>query len=452
MDGKREMKIGVFLQAAGHHLAAWRMAEVAPDAGLRFEHFARLATIAEQAKFDMVFLADFAAVTDADLNSRGQSAFPAHLEPITLLGALASVTQRIGLVGTMTASYNEPYQIARQFAGLDRVSGGRAGWNLVTSTFDAEATNFSRSAASSHAERYARALECGDVVRRLWDSWEQDALVLDTVSGRFFDPAKVHKVDYKGVHFSVKGPLTIPPSPQLRPVLVQAGSSEDGIRLGARLAEVIFTAQSFDEAQEFYRRIKSEAVRCGRNTEDVKVMPGFAFVVAQTESDARARFSKLQSLICPEVAMQRLSSISGNYDFSRHDIDGPFPELDWERTPGQRSRLKLLVDRARTQGWTIREAANWVAGTKGHNLMVGTGHQIADEMEKWFREGAADGFNLMPLTLPGDLLSFTELVLPELRSRKLFRKEYEGASLRENLGLPLPTNYFNSKSPASPAN
>jgi FMN-dependent oxidoreductase (nitrilotriacetate monooxygenase family) len=266
--------------------------------------------------------------------------------------------------------------------------------------------------------------------------------VLNIETGQFFDPARVHRVDHKGPHFSVKGPLTIPPSRQRRPVLVQAGSSEDGIRLGARLAEVVFTAQSFREAQEFYGQIKSEAVRCGRSPDDVKVMPGFAFVVARTADDARARFAKLQSLISPEMAMQRMSSISGNYDFSAHDIDGPFPELDWERTAGQRSRLKSLVDRARAHGWTIRQAANWIAGTKGHTLLVGTARQIADEMEKWFHEGAADGFNLMPLTLPADLVSFAELVLPELRRRKLFREDYEGSTLRENLGLPAPTNCF----------
>lgn len=436
------MKLGVFLQGAGHHMAAWRMAEAPPDAGLRFDHFARLAAVAEEGFLDMVFLADFAAVTDADLSTGGRSAFPAHLEPITLLGALASVTRRIGLVGTMTTSYNEPYQIARQFAGLDHVSGGRAGWNLVTSTFEAEAANFGRAAASSHAERYSRALECGNVVRRLWDSWEQDALMLDSASGKFFDPAKVHKISHKGPHFSVMGPLTIPPSAQGRPVLVQAGSSEDGIRVGAHLAEVVFTAQSFTEAQDFYGRIKSEAVQCGRHPDDVRVMPGFAFVVARTEQDARARFDRLQSLISPEVAVQRLSSISGNYDFSLHELDAPFPDLDWERTGGQRSRLKLLVDRAHAEGWTIRQAANWIAGTKGHNLVVGSASQIADEMERWFHASAADGFNLMPLTLPGDLVAFCELVLPELRRRKLFRKEYEGLTLRENLGLPFPRNAF----------
>lgn len=342
----------------------------------------------------------------------------------------------------MTTSYNEPYQIARQFAGLDKLSGGRAGWNLVTSTFDAEAANFSRGAARSHAERYARALECGEVVRRLWDTWEGDALVGNVEAGQFFDPTKVHRVDHTGPHFSVKGPLTIPPSPQGRPVLVQAGSSEDGIRLGARLAEVVFTAQSFGEAQDFYSRIKNEAVRCGRPRGDLKVMPGFAFVVARTEHDAHLRFDRLQSLISPDVAMQRLSSISGNYDFSAHDIDDAFPELDWEKTTGQRSRLKLLVDRAHAQDWTIRQAANWIAGTKGHNLVVGSPEQIADEMEKWFREGAADGFTLMPLTLPGDLVAFSELVIPELRRRKLFRQEYEGATLRESLGLPVPANIF----------
>lgn len=442
MSGPNTMKLGVFLQGAGHHMAAWRMAEARPDAGLRFDHFARLATVAEQGRLDMVFLADFAAVTEADLDSGGRSAFPAHLEPITLLGALASVTTRIGLVGTMTTSYNEPYLIARQFAGLDQVSGGRAGWNLVTSTFEGEAANFSRMASSSHAERYSRALECGTVVQYLWDSWEQDALLLDTGAGLFFDPSKVHKVSHKGRHFSVKGPLTIPPSPQGRPVLVQAGSSEDGIRVGARLAEVVFTAQSFSEAQHYYHRIKSEAARYERRPEDVKVMPGLAFVVAKTEHDAQARFARLQSLISPELAMQRLSSIAGNYDFSAHDVDGSFPELDWEQTTGQRSRLKLLVDRARAEGWTIRQAANWIAGTKGHNLVVGAPEQIADEMEKWFREGAADGFNLMPLTLPGDLIAFINLVVPELRRRKLFREEYEGKTLRENLGLPSPRNVF----------
>lgn len=441
------MKIGVFLQGAGHHMAAWRMAESPPDSGVRFDHFARLATLSEKACLDMVFLADFAAVTDADLASGGRSAFPAHLEPITLLGALAAVTSRIGLVGTMTTSYNEPYQIARQFAGLDQVSCGRAGWNLVTSTFEAEAANFRRLTADSHADRYARALECGDVVRRLWDSWEPDALVLDMAAGQFFNPSRVHKVEHRGPHFSVRGPLTVPPSPQRRPVLVQAGSSEDGIRVGARLAEVVFTAQSFIEAKDFYNRIKSEAVRCGRHPDDLKVMPGFAFVVGKTERDARARFDRLQSLISPEMAMQRLSSISGNYDFSLHDIDGPFPELDWEQTTGQRSRLKLLVERAHAEGWTIRQAAYWIAGTKGHNLVVGSPETIADEMEKWFREGAADGFNLMPLTLPGDLVAFVELVLPHLRRRKLFREEYEGRTLRENLGLPLPTNIFAAKRP-----
>jgi FMN-dependent oxidoreductase (nitrilotriacetate monooxygenase family) len=442
-----QMRLGVFLQGSGHHLAgAWRLPESPSYAGLSFDHFRRCAEISEAGKLDMVFVADFAAITDADLNSKGYNGHAVHLESVTLLSALVPVTRRIGLVGTMTATYNEPYHIARQFASLDQMSGGRAGWNLVTSSRAEEALNFGLERHPAQSERYARAHELAGIVTGLWDGWEPDALLGDKQTGQYYDPAKLHLLNHSGERFAVRGPLTIPPSPQGRPIIVQAGSSEEGVGLAAAASDVIFTAQNnITDARTFYAKAKDEAMRHGRKPDDLKIMPGFAFIIGRTREEADAKFARLQSFITPQVAINGLSRSLGGLDLSRYDLDGPVPELDSSATNAQRGRFQLLIDKARRDNLTIRQLAMWFAGTKGHSLTVGTASDVVDVMEQWFDEGAADGFNLMPSYLPGGLEDFVALALPELRRRGLFRTEYEGRTLRENLGLSPHANRYSAR-------
>jgi FMN-dependent oxidoreductase (nitrilotriacetate monooxygenase family) len=438
---KDQIKLGAFLLFTGHHVAAWRH----PDAsvGVDFEHYVELARLAEAAKFDTIFFADGVAARLKDVEAASRKAHSGvyPFEPITLLSALSAVTRNIGLIATASTSYSDPYNLARQFGSLDRLSAGRAGWNLVTSSDPDAAYNFGHDGQILHDDRYSRAEEFADVVVGLWDSWEDDAFARDRASGRYFDPEKLHRLDHKGRHFKVRGPLNIPRSPQGRPVVVQAGASEPGKELAARTAEVIFAAQiTLDEARTFYADVKGRLGKYGRSPDDLKILPGIFPVVGRTESEAREKFEALQELIQPEVGLNLLSQLSG-VDLRSYPPDGPIPD-DLPVTNAGKSRQELVLDLARRENLTIRELYLRIAGARGHWQVVGTPSQIADVMEERFENYGADGFNIMAPIMPGGLADFIELVVPELRRRGLFRHEYEGTTLRENLGLKRPSNRF----------
>jgi len=439
---KRQLRLGAFLMSSGHHVAAWRHPDTPVDAGLNFQHFRQITETAERGKFDMIFFADGVAV-----RQRGQSveaisrSLVVHFEPLTLLSALSVVTEHIGLAATASTTYNEPYHLARKFASLDYLSGGRAGWNLVTSATDAEAYNFNREEHMEHGKRYERAREFVDVVTKLWDSWEDDAFIRDKESGVYFEPDKMHIPHHKGPHFSVRGPLNVARPPQGYPVIIQAGSSGDGQDLAAHTAEVVFTAQqTLAEAQDFYSGLKTKVAQAGRNPDHVKIMPGVFPVIGETEAEAEEKYEILQELIHPYVGLGLLSGMIGGFDLSTYPVDGPLPELP--ETNGGKSRQKLLSDLANRNNFTIRQLYLAIAGARGHRTILGTPQTIADQLEDWFVNGGADGFNIMPPYLPGGLDTFVTTVIPELQRRGLFRREYEGKTLRENLGLPRPENKF----------
>jgi len=449
MTARKQIKLGAFLIGNGHHVASWRHPASDLNENL-FEVYRRSAQIAERAFFDAIFFADSLAMDRG--NREGGLARGDGLEPLTLLGALAASTQRIGLIATATATYNEPFHVARKFASLDQISGGRAGWNLVTSDNAAEAQNFGRDEHVAHADRYARAREFHDVVTGLWDSWEDEALLRDKAGGQYFDPAKVHNLDHRGEHFTVSGPLNVARSPQGRPVVVQAGSSEAGRDLAARTADVIFTAQpSLPAAQKFYRDIKGRLAAFGRSPDDVKIMPGVFPVVGRSAAEAQEKFDTLQNLVDPRAGIALLGRMIGNFDLSRYPVDGPLPELPVTQT-GQRSRQQLFTDAAREEGLTIRQLYLRIAGGRGHFTVIGTAETIADQLQEWFEQGGADGFNVMPPLLPSGLEDFATQVVPELQRRGLFRTAYEGRTLRDNLGLSRPRNRYTSQgSPRSAA-
>jgi FMN-dependent oxidoreductase (nitrilotriacetate monooxygenase family) len=432
-----KLGLGAFFYATGHHIAGWRHPSSEADGGLNLERYIGWAQRAEAAKFDLIFLEDGTGIRDGSLRSSERTARSSHFEPVTLLSALAAVTSRIGLVATTSTSFNEPYNVARRFASLDHLSGGRAGWNLVTSATDLEAANFGNDKIALHADRYARAEEFVDVVLGLWNSWDDDAILIDRESGQFSRPNGFRPLNHRGTYFEVRGPLNISRTPQGQPVLVQAGSSGPGKDLAARTAEIVFTAnQTLAEAVEFYGDLKERMGRFGREPGDLKIMPGLFPVVGRTEAEARAKFEELQSLVDPVVGLALLERMIGGFDLSGYDIDGPLPELP--EANGAKSRQQLMFDLARREGLTLRQLYLRIAGARGHSQIIGTPAQIADEMEERFRANGADGFNIMPATLPGGLDDFIELVLPELRRRGLFRDDYEATTLRGHLGSRPP--------------
>lgn len=437
---QKQMKLGAFLYPCGHHLAAWRHPDSTADAGVNFQHYIQLAQTAERGLFDMLFVADNLTVWEGDEHAIGRFSYVAWFEPITLMASLAAVTSRIGLICTQTTTYDEPFHIARKFASLDLISGGRAGWNLVTSAKAAEALNFGHDAHPDKDVRYRRAREFASVVFGLWDSWEPDAFLRDRKSGMFFDSSKLHTLNHNGEYFRVKGPLNVGPSPQGRPILVQAGASDDGRELAAETADVIFTAHAtIESAQAFYSDVKSRMQKYGREPDDTKIMPGFFVTVAKTTQEAKDKFEQLQELIHPEAGLMLLSNYLG-IKLSDHDPDAPLPELPKSKTIS--SRAQLLADIARRDNLSIRQLYQRVAGARGHQQIYGTPTEIADKLEEWLICSGADGFNIMPPILPGGLDDFIELVTPELQRRGLFRTAYEGKTLRENLGLKPPVNRY----------
>ncbi|ATF84264.1 LLM class flavin-dependent oxidoreductase [Burkholderia gladioli] len=431
---RRQMRLGLFLQGAGHHVAGWRHPE-AESGSENFELLRRVVQTAERAKFDMVFLAD-------GLTS-GPDAHPSmaqRFEPLTLLSALAMHTTHIGLAATASTTYSEPYHLARVFASLDRLSGGRAAWNVVTTSYDRTAANFTRGNHPDHAERYEMAGEFVDVVKGLWDSWDEDAVIRDKARGVYFDPAKVHALDHEGRFFRIKGPLNASRPPQGHPVVIQAGSSGPGQDLAARIAEVVFTAQqTLEEAQVFYRDLKGRLAKFGRAGQALHVMPGVFPVIGRTEREEREKYEQLQQWIDTSGALSLLSDRLG-HDVSRYPLDGPLPELP--ESDQLKSRAKLLTDLARRENLTLRQLYYLVAGARGHRIVWGTAGQVADALEEWFTQDAADGFNIMPPYFPGGLDDFVEQVVPELQRRGLFRTEYAGSTLREHLGLPRPASRY----------
>lgn len=439
MSQHRMMNLGAFVHETGQHVAAWRHPGAHAELGTNFSHMVDIARTAERGKFDLLFLADSAAVSVFGApDSRGRMGKVVKFEPITVLSALAAVTTHLGFVATCSSTYSEPYTLARQFASLDQISGGRGGWNLVTSNNEAEAFNHGRETHSAHADRYDRAAEFAEVVTGLWDSWDADAFIRDQASGVYYDPAKMHVLNHRGKHFSVRGPLNVARSPQGRPVLVQAGASDTGRDLAARMAEVVFTAQTtFEQAVEFYGDVRARLPQFGRSQEEVKVLPGIYPVVARTESEAREKFDFLQSLIHPSVGLAVLEHTIG-VDLSRFPLDGPVPDMG--ETNGPLSRQRLLLEAARRDKLTLWELCLLNAGPRGHLLTIGTPSQVADVMEHWFSNGACDGFNVMPAWLPGSLTDFVDLVVPELQRRGLFRTSYQAGTLRGNLGLPVPVS------------
>lgn len=418
---RRQMKLGAFLWATGHHIAAWRHPKAHVTAGVDIEHYIQLARTAEAAKFDMIFCEDAAGVREADINIASQTSRSIGFEPISLLSALAAQTSRIGLVSTASTSYTEPYGLARTFLSLDHLSGGRAGWNLVTSASHIEAANFGATGLRPHADRYERAREFAAVVTALWRG------KLGVVSGPGHD----------GRSFSVRDPLDLPRSPQGAPVMVQAGASDEGRDLAARTADVVFTAaQTFEEAKAFYDDLKGRLATYGREPDDIKIMPGVAPIVAATEAEATAKYEELQELIPDDVGVALLSSYLSISDLWRYPIDGPLPELP--PSEGMQSRQALVIEQSRRGNLSIRQLARHFAGARGHWRVVGTPAQIADELEARFEGGAADGFNVMPSYFPGELDAFAVLVVPELQRRGLFRTDYEGSTLRDHLGMKRP--------------
>ena len=429
------MKLGLFMMAGGHHIAGWRHPEAHAHAGVDLEHFIAIAQMAERAHMDLVFLEDAAAIRERNPELASQAARSTSFEPLSLLAALAVQTSHIGLVSTASTSYNDPYGLARTFAALDQLSGGRAGWNLVTSASELEAENFISSGLRPHAERYARAEEFADAAVALWDSVESAAYRVDPHEGTYGVSAKVHPVRHQGRHFSVQGVLDSPRSPQGRPIMVQAGASEVGKDLAARTAEVVFSAaQTLQEAQAFYQDVKARMAKFGRRPHDLKIMPGVSPIVGSTMAEARAKYDALQGLIPDQVGVALLASYLSLQDLSAYPLDGPLPEMP--PTAGIQSRQQLIIDLGRRERLSIRQLARHFAGARGHWQLIGTPTYIADELEARFRGGGADGFNVMPPLFPGGLEDFVALVIPELRRRRLFRDAYEGVTLRQNLGLP----------------
>ena len=434
-----QIKLGMFLRPAGHHLAAWRHPSAQADAGVNFRHFVDIARTAERGLFDMLFSAD-SATANAVFNDRGlrRMSYVAWIEPFTLLASLAAVTTHIGLACTASTTYEEPFSLARRFASLDHVSGGRAAWNLVTTGNHTAAQNFSKVEHPQKSDRYRRAREFAEVVIGLWDSWDDDAFIRDRETGIFFDPKKMHRLGHIGEHFSVAGPLNVARSPQGRPVLVQAGASEEGVELAAETAEVVFAATpTLVEAKAFYSDIKSRMVKHGRDLDDLKIMPGFFITVAATRSEAQEKHEYLQSLLHAEVGLALLEQRTG-LDLAGHDVEGPFPELPEGEVVS--SRATLIRDMAIKDGLSIRQTWERIAGGRGHFDFHGSASDVADVMEEWFTGEGADGFNIMPPIMPGGLDDFVDLVVPELQRRGLYRTRYEGTTLRENLGLKRPVS------------
>ena len=435
MTTDRKLKLGFILHGVGRTWNDWRHPDRDVNASTSFAFYKQQAQLAERGKFDFLFVADSLSITD-----KSSPHYLNRIEPITILSALAAVTTHIGLVGTLTVSYSEPFNVARQFASLDHISGGRAGWNVVTSWLGDTAANFSKAEHPAHDVRYRIAAEYVDVVQGLWDSWEDGAHVGDKAGGIFVDPDRLHRLDHKGEFFQVRGPLNIKRTPQGQPVIFQAGASDDGRNFAASRAEAIFThAPTLEDGQSYYRDVKARARGFGRNPDQLHILPGIAPIVGETDAEAEAKYQELAALESLETGFGFLSRTFNDHDFRQYDLDAPFPDVEHIGRNSQQSGTLRILAEVRAENLTLRQVVQRLSAPRG--AFVGSPERIADTLQQWFEQEAADGFVLFE-PLPGQLELFVDKVLPILRQRGLFREEYEGTTFRANLGLPEPDNRY----------
>jgi FMN-dependent oxidoreductase (nitrilotriacetate monooxygenase family) len=437
MPNQRKIKLGAIIHGVGGNIAGWRHPDMQSDASVSLEFYKQQAQKAEEGKFDLVFIAD-----GLYINEKSIPHFLNRFEPLTILSALAAVTSRIGLVGTVSTSYSEPFTIARQFASLDQISNGRAGWNIVTSPLEKTALNFNKTVEEhpDHAKRYRIATEYLEITKGLWDSWEDDAFVRDKESGVFFDPSKMHQLNHKGEYFSVQGPLNIARSKQGQPVVFQAGSSEAGRNYAANYADAIFTGSpSLEDAQKFYQDVKSRAKEFGRNPDDIVIMPGIAPIIGKTEEEAEQKYQDIANLVSIDRALDYLGRYFEHHDFSQYPLDEPFPDLGDLGKNSFRSHTDRIKSMAKEQNLTLRQVA--LSETTPRTPFIGTPEKVADLVSEWFEKKGADGF-IIGASGPHALDDFVDHVVPILQKRGLFRDDYEAETLRGNLGIPFPENRY----------
>jgi len=436
MTNQRMMRLGAFLAGTGSNMASWRHPDAVPDAAINLDYYKQLTRRAEEAKLDFVFFGDGLYISE-----KSHPNFLNRFEPLTLLAALAMDTKQIGLAATLSTSYSEPFTVARQFASIDHISDGRAGWNIVTSPLEGSALNYSKAQHPQHDLRYRMAAEYLEVTKGLWDSWEDDAFVRNKETGQFIDPHKLHRVNHKGEFFSVQGPLTISRSKQGRPILIQAGSSEAGKEFASQVADAVFTGQAtIEEAQEFYQDVKGRAVKHGRRSEEILMLPGCNPIVGATPEEAEAKYQEISNLVVIDDALNYLGRYFNDIDFTQYDLDEQFPDLGDFARNGWESATDRIKKVSRAEGLTLRQMA--LRSTTPKSPFIGTPEQVADTMQAWFEAGAADGFMMNASVLPQGFNDFVDLVLPVLKDRGLFRTEYEHDTLRGNLGLAKPANRY----------
>ncbi|HAI08258.1 MAG: LLM class flavin-dependent oxidoreductase [Chloroflexota bacterium] len=436
MTNQRMMRLGAFLAGTGSNMASWRHPDAVPDAAINLDYYKQLTRRAEEAKLDFVFFGDGLYISE-----KSHPNFLNRFEPLTLLAALAMDTKQIGLAATLSTSYSEPFTVARQFASIDHISEGRAGWNIVTSPLEGSALNYSKAEHPQHDLRYRMAVEYLEVTKGLWDSWEDDAFVRNKETGQFIDPHKLHRVNHKGEFFSVQGPLTISRSKQGRPILIQAGSSEAGKEFASQVADAVFTGQAtIEDAQEFYQDVKGRAVKHGRRSEEILMLPGCNPIVGATSEEAEAKYQEISNLVVIDDALNYLGRYFNDIDFTQYDLDEQFPDLGDFARNGWESATDRIKKVSREEGLTLRQMA--LRSTTPKSPFIGTPEQVADTMQAWFEAGAADGFMMNASVLPQGFNDFVDLVLPVLKDRGLFRTEYEHDTLRGNLGLAKPANRY----------
>ncbi|WP_341279019.1 LLM class flavin-dependent oxidoreductase [Paenibacillus sp. FSL H8-0537] len=432
---KRQLKLGAILHGVGGNIAGWRHPDAQPDASVNIEFYKQQAQKAEAGKLDFVFIAD-----GLYINEKSIPHFLNRFEPLTILSALGAVTSKIGLVGTLSTSYSEPFTVARQFSSLDHISGGRAGWNIVTSPLEGSAKNFGKTEHPDHPTRYRIANEYLEVTRGLWDSWEDDAFVRDKESGQFFDPEKLHTLNHKGEFFSVQGPLNISRSKQGHPVIFQAGSSEDGKNFASKVADAVFAHfESIEQGKQFYDDVKGRAAAHGRYSEDIAILPGIAPIIGATDEEAERKYQELAQLVNIEKALDYLGRYFDHHDFSQYPLDEPFPELGEIGLNSFRSTTDRIKRQAKEGGLTLRQVA--LQETTPRPTFIGTPERVADQIQQWFEQGAVDGF-IVGSSIPTGLTEFVDQVVPILQERGLFREEYEHDTLRGHLGVPVPENRY----------
>jgi len=436
MTNERKMRLGAFLAGTGSNMASWRHPNAVADAAINLDYYRQLTRKAETAKLDFVFFGDGLYISE-----KAHPNFLNRFEPLTLLAALAMDTTKIGLAATLSTSYSEPFTVARQFASIDHISGGRAGWNIVTSPLEGSALNYSKAEHPQHDLRYRMAAEYIEVTKGLWDSWEDDAFVRNKETGQFIDPEKLHRVNHKGEFFSVQGPLTISRSKQGRPILIQAGSSEAGKDFASQVADAVFTGQAnIDDAREFYQDVKGRAVKHGRRPEEILMLPGCNPIVGSTAAEAEQKYQEIANLVVIGDALNYLGRYFNDIDFTQYDLDEQFPELGDFARNGWESATDRIKKVSREEGLTLRQMA--LRSTTPKGPFIGTAEHIADTMQAWFEAGAADGFMMNASVLPQGFDDFVDHVLPILKDRGLFRSEYEHDTLRGNLGLAKPANRY----------